>query len=72
MIQMMRQKKFYEDKSFSSQTLVAFYKHQIKVKIWPERERLSFLEFGEKWVTFVLVCLVIGASLTFNLEVAGT
>ena len=28
-----RKKELYEDESFSSQTLVAFYKHQIKVKI---------------------------------------
>ena len=44
-----RKKELY-DKSFSSQTLVSFYKHQIKVKIRSER-RLSSLEFGKRWVT---------------------
>ena len=46
-----RKKELYEDESFSSQTLVAFFKHQIKVKIRSERKRLSSLEFGERWVT---------------------
>ena len=33
-----RKKELYEDESFSSQTLVAFFKHQIKVKIRSERK----------------------------------
>ena len=43
-----RKKELYEDESSSSQTLVAFFKHQIKVKIRSERQRLSSLEFGER------------------------
>ena len=48
-----RKKELYEDESFSSQTLVAFYKHQIKVKIRSERRRLFSLKFGKRWVTVV-------------------
>ena len=33
MIWTMRKKELYEEESFSSQTLVSFFKHQIKVKI---------------------------------------
>ena len=50
-----RKKELFEDESFSSQTLVAFFKHQIKVKIRSERKRLSSLGFGERWVTCALV-----------------
>ena len=67
-----RMKELYEDESFSSQTLVAFYKNQIKVKIWSERKRLSSLEFGKRWATVARLCYVIGASLIFNLDIAGT
>ena len=35
-----RMKELFEDESFSSQTLVTFFKHQIKVKIRSERKRL--------------------------------
>ena len=67
-----RKKELYEDESFSSQTLVAFYKHQIKVKIRSERKRLSSLEFGERWVTVARLCRVVGANLTFTLDIPGT
>ena len=50
-IWMTKKKELYEDVSFSSQTLVAFFKHQIKVKIQSERKRLSSLEFGKRWGT---------------------
>ena len=63
-----RKKELYDDddESFSFQTLVAFYKHQIKVKIRSERKRSSLLEFGKRWVTVARLCRVVGASLTFN------
>ena len=51
-----RKKELYDDESFSSQTLVAFYKHQIRVKIRPEGKRLSLLEFGKRWVTVARLC----------------
>ena len=57
---------------FFSQTLVAFYKHQIKVKIQSERKRLSSLEFGKRWVTVARLCRMIGASLIFNFDIIGT
>ena len=57
-----RKKEIYEDESFSSQTLVSFFKHQIKVKIRSERKRLSSLEFGKRWVTVVRLCRVVGLS----------
>ena len=65
-------KELYEDESFSSQTLVAFFKHQIKVKIRSERKRLSSLEFGKRWVTVACLCRVVGASLIFSLDIPGT
>ena len=67
-----RKKELYEDESFSSQTLLAFYKHQIKVKIRSQRKRLSSLEFSKRWVTVACLCRVIGASLVFNLDIAAT
>ena len=67
-----RKKELCEGESFSSQTLVAFYKHQIKVKIRSERKRLSSLEFGERWVTVARLCRVVGANLIFTLDVPGT
>ena len=68
----MRKKELYEDESFSSQTLVAFFKHQIKVKIRSERKRLSSLEFGKRWVTVARLCRVVGAGLIFSLDTPGT
>ena len=62
---------FHEGESFSSQTLVAFYKHQIKVKIRSERERLSSVGFGKKWANAAHMYLVVSSSLEFFLEVAG-
>ena len=67
-----RMKELCEDESFSSQTLVAFFKHQIKVKIRSERKRLSSLEFGERWVTVARLCRVVGANLIFTLDIPGT
>ena len=67
-----RKKELFEDESFSSQTLVAFFKHQIKVKIRSERKRLSSLEFGERWVTVARLCRVVGANLIFNLDIPGS
>ena len=67
-----RKKELCEDESFSSQTLVAFFKHQIKVKIRSERKRLSSLEFGERWVTVARLCRVVGASLIFILDIPVT
>ena len=68
----MRKKELYKDESFSSQTLVAFFKHQIKVKIRSERKRLSSMEFGKTWVTVARLCRVVGASLIFSLDIART
>ena len=68
----MRKKELYEDESFSSQTLVAFFKHQIKVKIWSERKRLSSPEFGKRWVTVARLCRVVGAGLIFSWDIPGT
>ena len=62
-----RKKELCEDESFSSQTLVAFFKHQIKVKIHSERKRLSSLEFGERWVTVARLCRVVGSQPYFQL-----
>ena len=67
-----RKKELYKDESFSSQTLVASYKPQIKVKILSERKRFSSLEFGKRWVTVVRLCRVVGAILIFNFDIAGT
>ena len=67
-----RKKELYEDESFSCQTLVSFFKHQIKVKIRSERKRLSSLEFGKRWVTVARLCRVVGASLIFNHDITGT
>ena len=67
-----RKKELYEDESFSSQTLVSFFKHQIKVKIWSERKRLSSLEFGKRWVTAARLSREVGASLIFSLDIIGT
>ena len=67
-----RKEELYEDESFSSRTLVSFFKHQIKVKIRSERKRLSSLEFGKRWVTVARLCRVVGASLIFNLDITGT
>ena len=72
MIWTTRKKELYEDESFSSQILVSFFKHQIKVKIRSERKRLSSLEFGKRWVTVARLCRVVGTSLTFNLDITGT
>ena len=66
-----RKKELCEDESFSSQTLVAFFKHQIKVKIRSERRRLSSLEFGERWVTVARLCRVVGANLIISLVIPG-
>ena len=71
-IWMTRKKELYDDESFSSQTLVSFYKHQIKVKIRSERKRLSSLEFGKRWVTVARPYRVVGASLIFNQDIPGT
>ena len=67
-----RKKELYKDESFSSQTLVAFFKYQIKVKIRSERKRLSSLEFGKRWVTVARLCHVVGAGLIFSLDIPGT
>ena len=67
-----RKRELYEDESFSSQTLVAFFEHQIKVKIRSERKRLSLMEFGKSWVTVARLCRVVGASLIFSLDIPGT
>ena len=67
-----RERRNSEDESFPSQTLVAFFKHQIKVKIRSERKRLSSLEFGERWVTVARLCRVVGANLIFTLDIPGT
>ena len=67
-----RKKELYEDESFSSQILVAFFKHQIKVKIRSESRRLSSLEFGKRWVTVPRLCRVVGASLIFSLDINWT
>ena len=68
-IWMTRQKELCDNESFFFQTLVSFYKHQIKVKIWSERRRLSSLEFGKRWVTVACLCHMVGASLTFSLNI---
>ena len=65
-------KEFHGEESLFPQTLIAYYKQQIKVKIWSERERLSSIGFGESSVTVVRLCRVVGVSLTFNLENTGT
>ena len=67
-----RKKGLCEDESFSSQALVAFFKHQIKFKIRSERKRLSSLEFGERWVTVAHLCRVVGVNLIFSLDIPGT
>ena len=67
-----RKKELYEDESFSSQTLMGFFKHQIKVKIRSDRKRLSSLEFSKRWATVARLCRVVGASLIFNLDIAGS
>ena len=36
------------------------------------RERLSSLEFGKRWVTVTCLCRIVGASLIFNLDIAGS
>ena len=72
MIWMTRKKELYKDESFSSQTLVSFFKHQIKVKIRSERKTLSSLQFGKRWVTIARLCCVVGASLIFNFNITGT
>ena len=46
----MQQKGFHEGESFSFQTLLGFYKLQIKIKMNFVRRRLISLEFGERWV----------------------
>ena len=70
-IWMTRKKKLYKEESFPSQTLVAFFKHQIKVKIWSERKRLSSLEFGKRLVTVARLCRMVGADLIFSLDIPG-
>ena len=67
-----RQKELRDGESFSSRTLVSFYKHQIKVKIRSGRIILSSLEFAKKWVTVARLCRMVGASLTFSLDIIGT
>jgi len=67
-----RKEEHYGGESFSSQALVAFYKHQIKVKIRSERKRLSSLVFNERWVKLSRLCRVKGADLEFMLETVGT
>ncbi len=68
----MRKKELYNDESFSSQTLVTIYKHQIKIKIQSKRKKLSSLEFEKRWVTVACLYRVVGASLIFNFDIAGT
>lgn len=36
---------------FSSHQLTVFFQHQVKIKIKVERERLSFEDFPERWMT---------------------
>ena len=62
----------HEGESFSSWALVAFYKHQIKVKIKSERKRLSSVVFGERWLQTSRMCRVKGTDLEFLLDVAGS
>ena len=66
-----RKKKLY-DKSYSSQTLVTIYKHQIEIKIQSERKRLSSLEFDKRWVTVVRLYCMVGSSLIVNFNIAET
>ena len=66
-----REKELRDGESLSCQTLVSFYRHQIRVKTLFER-RLSSLEFGKRWVTVARLCRVVGASFTFNLDITGT
>ena len=66
----MRMKEFHEEDSLSPQTLVAYYKRQIKDKIWSEWKWLSLLELGARWLTVARLCCVIGASLIFRLDIS--
>ena len=67
-----RQQELRDGKYFSSQTLVSFYKHQMKVKIRSERRRLSSLEFGKRWVTVARLCRMVGAGIIFSLDITET
>ena len=62
-----RQEEFHKDESFSFQTLLSHYKHQIKAKIRSERVRL-FVWVGQKVGD---LCHVVGAGLTFSLDITG-
>ena len=65
-------KGFYGGESFSSRALVAFFKHQVEVKLKCERERLSPMQFSERWVKEARLCRVNGTTLVPLLDVAGT
>ena len=67
-----RKEEHYGGESFSSQALVAFYKHQIKVKIRSEKKRLSSFMFNERWVKLSRLCRVRGAVLEFMIETTGS
>ena len=62
-------KGFYGGEFFTSRALVAFFRHQIEVKLKCERERLSSIEFGERWVKASQMCLVKGTTLNLLLDV---
>ena len=56
---------------FSTQTLVAFYKHQSRIKILSERQRFSSKEFSKRWVKVARLCCVKSTNLEFLLEIEG-
>ena len=62
-----RQKGFYGDESFTSGQLVGYLKHQLKVKIRAERERLTPSKFNERWVRVARLCRIKGAEIEWHL-----
>ena len=66
-----RQKGFHEGESFTPLQLIAYFRHQLKVKIRVERRRLSSSEFNECWVRIAQLCRVKGAKLEWHLDISG-
>ena len=62
-----RQKAFHEGETFSPVQLVAYLKHQLKVKIRVERTRQSSSEFVERWVKAAQLCQLKGAKIEWHL-----
>ena len=57
--------------SFSSQIVISFIKHQLKVKIRIKRKTWTLVDFCKSWVNAVCLCWIKRADLEFYMDSSG-